>query len=85
MALVWRIGNDDLGLQLWWASTKLQRYNSSGRGAARLARTVRVGEVVGSNPAAPTDKEVTFYRWLFLLPERRFLQPEWYIAQFLRR
>ena len=26
----------------------------SGRGAARLARTVRGGEVVGSNPAAPT-------------------------------
>ena len=26
----------------------------SGRGAARLARTVRVGEVGGSNPLAPT-------------------------------
>ena len=28
----------------------------SGRGAARLARTVRVGEVGGSNPLAPTEK-----------------------------
>ena len=28
----------------------------SGRGAARLARAVRVGEVGGSNPLAPTIK-----------------------------
>ena len=34
--------------------SSILRVKSSGRGAVRLARTVRVGEVVGSNPAAPT-------------------------------
>ena len=31
-------------------------FAATGCGAARLARAVRVGEVVGSNPTIPTEK-----------------------------
>lgn len=38
--------------------TKLgYNFAASGCGAARLARAVRVGEVVGSNPTIPTQKK----------------------------
>ena len=46
---------------------------SSGRGAVWLARTVRVGEVVGSNPAAPTGEPYRNDMALFLFPSRMFL------------
>ena len=37
----------------------------SGRGAVRLARTVRVGEVGGSNPLAPTNEKVALPLFYF--------------------
>ncbi len=46
-------------LRRYLAKAKWVRYNHvaySGCGAARSARAVRVGEVVGSNPTIPTAK-----------------------------
>ncbi len=50
---------------IYLAKAKWVRYNHaafSGCGAARPARAVRVGEVVGSNPTIPTAKRqgITF-------------------------
>ena len=44
------------------------RYNHvcSGRSAARLARTVRVGEVGGSNPLAPTPNQTETSSLLYM-------------------
>jgi hypothetical protein len=39
----------------------------TGRGSARLERTVRVREVGGSNPPAPTDRDSPMMRVFFIV------------------
>jgi hypothetical protein len=47
----------------------MMKYNASctGRGSARIECTVRVREVGGSNPPAPTEKPSVNDRWFFCI------------------
>ena len=51
-----------LAKKLWWYYTIVR---CSGRGSVRIECTVRVREVGGSNPPAPTEKAVSITVFLF--------------------